>query len=327
MHASPAAAAESTSPFPPIRRLRFRFRAIDPIRLPGYSGSAWRGLLGQSLRQTVCVTREPSCDGCLLLSQCVYSTFFESPPKTAEAAERFSAMPHPFVLEPEIGRGRVIEPKQSLTLGINLIGPAAGLIPYLIHALERAGQRGLGRDGGRFALDDLALESGLGSDQWLRLYSARDRQLKPLDSQAGEDLPTLPMRPSSVRLHLQTPLRIKHHGRFIGPRHLTAADLLRNLIMRMAMLCELYAPQRGGLDTNALFAAIPAVQMSDAQLRWHDWTRYSSRQRTSMQMGGLLGQLTLSGDGLEPFWHLLHLGQWTHIGKGTSFGLGRYRLV
>ena len=54
------------------------------MRLPAYTGSAWRGLLGRCLRQTVCVTRQPRCDGCLLLRTCVYSTFFESPAASPE---------------------------------------------------------------------------------------------------------------------------------------------------------------------------------------------------------------------------------------------------
>jgi CRISPR/Cas system endoribonuclease Cas6 (RAMP superfamily) len=43
-------------------------------------------------------------------------------------------------------------------------------------------------------------------------------------------------------------------------------------------------------------------------------------------MGGLLGRFSLAGEGLEPFWPYLWLGQWTHAGKGTSMGLGQYRI-
>jgi hypothetical protein len=43
--------------------------------------------------------------------------------------------------------------------------------------------------------------------------------------------------------------------------------------------------------------------------------------------GGLLGQLRLSGPGVAPLWPLIALGQWLNLGKNTSFGLGRYRVV
>ena len=44
-------------------------------------------------------------------------------------------------------------------------------------------------------------------------------------------------------------------------------------------------------------------------------------------MGGLVGEFELSDIGLKPFWPYLWLGQWTHSGKGTVMGLGRYRLL
>jgi len=64
----------------------------------------------------------------------------------------------------------------------------------------------------------------------------------------------------------------------------------------------------------------------DPGLHWHDWTRYSGRQKESMKMGGLLGDLRLHGLGLSTFWPALWHGQWVHLGKGTSFGLGVYRV-
>ena len=58
---------------------------------------------------------------------------------------------------------------------------------------------------------------------------------------------------------------------------------------------------------------------------WRDWRRYSSRQRQEMVLGGVVGEVALRGE-LAPFAELLAVGQWTHLGKNTSFGLGRYRL-
>lgn len=330
------APASAESAYPRLHRLRFRFQALEPIRLPAYTGSAWRGLLGRCLRQTACVTRQPSCDGCLLIQNCVYSTFFETPPASPETAVRYTALPHPFVLEPELDARRVVETGEPLTLGLTLIGPATELTPYLIHAFQRAGERGLGRDGGRFKLIDLSQESAPGTEDWGIIYDAAEGRLRQLDIapsllpnvQANAPLAEQPPADAQpISLHLQTPLRIKHHGRFIGPQNLTAADLLRALIARAEMLHDLYGPGDHHLDTAALYQALPAVQISRAKLRWQDWTRYSSRQQTSMQMGGLIGRLQLTGDGLTPFLPLLRFGQWIHIGKATSLGLGRYRLT
>ena len=52
----------------------------------------------------------------------------------------------------------------------------------------------------------------------------------------------------------------------------------------------------------------------------------SSRQNTLMELGGLLGTFELSGSELATLWPALWWGQWVHTGKGTTFGLGAYRL-
>jgi hypothetical protein len=55
----------------------------------------------------------------------------------------------------------------------------------------------------------------------------------------------------------------------------------------------------------------------------------SSRQRQEMTLGGVLGRWTLSGNSavLAQLWPWLWLGQWLHLGKNATVGLGGYRLA
>ena len=319
---TPVAGAAPGMGLPPFSRFRFSLEALDPIRLPAYAGSAWRGLLGHGLRRTACVTRQPSCVGCLLIHGCVYSTLFETPPPPDRAKAGYSALPHPFVLDIDPAAPRDLEPGAGFDLTITLIGPAIAQTPYLIHALASAGERGIGHAQGRFRLTAVEREDAPGSEHWAGVYTAEAGTYHQRETAR----PDPPATPEAARVRLRTPLRIKHGGHFIGARDLTAADFIRALYQRLRRLADLYGGDPNGFDARQLAADADPLILRSARLRWHEWTRFSSRQDTLMQMGGLLGEMELSGPGLARIWPALWAGQWLHVGKGTAFGLGGYRL-
>ena len=74
-----------------------------------------------------------------------------------------------------------------------------------------------------------------------------------------------------------------------------------------------------------LIQAAASVGVRESRLRWRDWRRFSTRQKAEMKLGGLVGEVTYEGE-LAPFLPFLRAGELTHVGKGTSFGLGRYIL-
>jgi CRISPR/Cas system endoribonuclease Cas6 (RAMP superfamily) len=43
-------------------------------------------------------------------------------------------------------------------------------------------------------------------------------------------------------------------------------------------------------------------------------------------MAGFVGNMTFSGD-LAIFWPYLLLGEYVHVDKGSSFGLGKYEIL
>ena len=309
--------------FPPLVRLRFQLLAQDPIRLHDYSGSAWRGLLGRGLRQTACVTRQPTCNGCLLTQHCVYSTLFETPAPPAAAARGYTALPHPFVLAIDPTAPRRMEAAAPFSLTVHLIGPAITQAPYLIHAMGVAGQSGFGRNGGRFTLASVEREGRLGADDWSLVYSTDTGVY-----QTGEPAATCPPPvPDEARLRLVTPLRIKRDGHFVGARDLTALDIVHTLYRRLRSLSTSYGGDPERFDPRAIPRAPEALRLHVDWLRWHEWTRYSSRQDTLMQFGGLIGEIRLTGPALPDLWPAIWFGQWAHVGKGTAFGLGRYKVV
>ncbi len=306
----------------PLARYRLLFSLPENMGLPAYAGSAWRGALGRALKQTVCVARGTPCAQCLLLHSCVYPYIFETPPPPeSQKMRRYNAAPHPFVLVLDEDRPDRSASEATYTLGLTLFGRGNRYLPYLLHALSRAGERGIGGKRQTFQLLEAQQREDLLRDCWLTIFRP-DKKLIP----QPERMPPIPAVPEAVQIHFQTPLRLKRDGRNVRPQDFSFAALFGNLLRRFSMLTYFHTETPLEVDFAGLMAKSRAVKFRQADLYWKDWTRYSSRQQTSMQMGGLLGTAMLDGEEIVPFWPYLWLGQWVHVGKNTSMGLGRYQL-
>ncbi len=296
-----------------VHRLRFALDFESPCRLPRYPGSAIRGLLGHGLRRILCITHQPSCNGCAFAPRCGYVRLFESP----AAGNR--AMPHAWVLDmPELpARQREV---RHLEFGMTLTGDATQHLPWLIQALEHAGRLGFGGENTPFSLAAIRRETHAGCGEWQTLNRAMLPCL-PLD-----EVPALPPMPSAILLRLQTPLRLKRDGRLVTPRQFHMRLFLNALRLRLRNLLEFHCVGEEPVVLPEL-PPEPEAMLRRQALRWMDWTRYSNRQRTRMKLGGLVGELELDMRGREDWWPLLQAGQWLHMGKQTSMGLGQYRIT
>lgn len=305
-------------PILPLTRLRISFRAAVDLRLPAYTGSAWRGAFGHALKRLVCVTREPACPPCLLYRSCIYPYLFETPPDPGVGKlTQYPAAPHPFVLVPDEHSGSVAA-GETLGLDVHLFGHGNRHLPYVIHALHQAGQCGLSKDRGVLALEQVAQADG---ETWRSIY-APGESLTPLPAMT----PATPPCPERLTLRFLTPLRLNSAGQLVSQDRFRFHHLFASLLRRISLLTAFHTDAPLEADFAGLSQAARAVETDRARLRWHDWTRFSSRQDALIQMGGLIGEIELTGAGLEPFWPYLWLGQWTHAGKGAVMGLGRYQI-
>ena len=305
----------STRPPLPIARLHLTVRAEGPLQLPPYAGSMLRGAFGHAL---LALSPLPHTDGkpCALHASCPYCQLFAAPPLPAHSLQKFSHMPQPYVIEPPTGGAQQLQAGQSFGFGLVLIGKALGLLPTVLQAWQRALRTGLGPQHTPCTLVDIYDENGT------QRISDKREQLSNLST----TLPPAPALGTQATLHFCTPLRLQVQGKPVRAGQLTARDLLIALARRHQLLCDVHlgaaAPQ---YDFKTLVEQVQAVALQAQDLHWFDWGRYSQRQKQEMQLGGLLGAVTLHGD-LAPFAELLHFGQWLHVGKNASFGLGGYRL-
>lgn len=305
----------------PVARYRFTAVAERAIALPQYAGSLLRGAFGAALRRSACMTGLQACSPCPLYRTCPYPAIFETPPRPTPLPQRFTQVPNPYVIEPPAAGTRQVAPGEPLQFHMVLAGDQTlRQLPLIVHAWQRALRHGLGRDRAPAALTAV---------EWV----GDDGAVEPVfDAAAGrvqEHAATLAVPPPpAVRglcLHIETPLRLQHDGHALGPRELDVRTLLLAALRRATLMLHLHGGLTDVPAAGGLLAAAAGVRDDRAGLRWRDWTRYSSRQRQEMTLGGVVGRWQLEGN-LEAAWPWLWLGQWLHLGKNATMGLGRYRL-
>lgn len=305
------------------QKLNFFLEAIDTLGLPDYKGSTFRGGFGNAFRRVVCALKRKDCMDCLLKSRCVYAYIFEtSPPETTEVMgmNKYEKVPHPFVIEPPEEKQRIYEPGEKLSFSLLLIGRAVDYLPYFIYTFEELGKTGLGKGRGKYRLLSV-------TDHEKPVYSFEDKTLRtpPVSELILPDAFSFGSGQQAVTLRFLTPARIVYQRELVS--ELAFHILMRSLLRRLCLLYYFHCESREPLwDHKHMIAEAEKVVIKDDSLQWHDWERYSARQGVRMKLGGVLGDITYM-DVPDAFMPVLMAGELFHVGKGTSFGLGKFQIV
>lgn len=280
-----------------VQQLSLTFRTLHSLPLSGYAGAFWRGRIGAELRRTSCLTGAPDCRDCSLSAHCAYGMLYETPAEavTAGPLAHHVDMPHPYIVRPCHGPGPVAS-GSLIEIRLTLIGPAVARSAAVLHAVHKLAARD----------PDIELVS----------HEARRPDLTLPDSLA---------RARNWQLTLETPMRIRRGGRYLGTDSLDFGALWGALSRRLSMFHQLAHGRPLELDFAGLKAQAEAAHLARRALRWHDWSRVSGRQKQRIPMGGVEGTAVVEAlppDLLPWLW----LGQFLHVGKGTVMGLGAYRM-
>ena len=311
-----------------FRRFSFSILPVTELCLPSYKGSMLRGGFGRAFRRSVCISRNKVCTDCLISQTCAFYWIFETPvPDDSNIMRKYPTAPHPFILEPPLTRRRIFQKGDALDFSLTLVGRAVDYLPYFIYAFEELGRLGIGRDRGKFSLQSVTVASLADADHKapLSIYDGKDKTFRPPDRlNCWTELLAKPP-PSRLHLRFLTPARIKYNSHFT--KDLEFHILFRSLLRRISLLSYFHCGYK--IDDNGfreLIDLAKQVRIVKKVLYWKDWQRWSNRQKTKMKMGGVMGEVTYEGD-VEPFWPWIRLGEYVHVGKGSSFGLGRYEVV
>lgn len=307
-----------------LARYRFTANFDRDLALPEFSGALLRSVFGLALRQGACMTGASRCEGCAMTRRCAYPAIFETPPQATQLRQQANQVPNPHVIEPPAMGTCTVPTGQAVQWHQVLVGPSTlHLLPVLVNAWERSLRLGWGRQRVRGHLVDVALVHADGEVQSIRdPHGGRLLPHAPLLT-----LPSDPMfDPTQVQLHFDTPCRLQQDGRPLRPTELTPRKLVADLLRRCSLMLDLHLGVKPTpFDARALVAHAQSLRDDRSALLWRDDARYSASQGQETPLGGVVGCWRLQGD-LAPLLPWLWLGQWLHLGKGATMGLGTYRL-
>lgn len=280
----------------------------------------------QLLRLRVCVQLQQDCTLPAFKGSMLHGWFGHALKKADEQAyfvcygEHANRQPKPYLISPPEDHKIQWRKGELLHFELALFGSAVNLVDKLLLALKLGEKMGFGRVHIPFQV--ISVSSVLPS----RVCAGVETFT--LAQALSHSLPAaLPMADCELALHLQTPVRFKHHGRLLDRQPPELEFWLNHVLRRLKQLSQFWVCDDASLFDH-LYEQRP--QLGGYQLTSHcyfeDWQRYSMKVKSQLPFGGLKGQVSFYGEIGEAL-PLLVVGEQLNIGGKTTFGLGRYQLI
>ncbi|MBN2826136.1 MAG: CRISPR system precrRNA processing endoribonuclease RAMP protein Cas6 [Campylobacterales bacterium] len=256
---------------------------------PYFIGSQLRGALGYALKKVTCINPSYQCEGCFALANCLYYEFYEK-------QNSF----HPFRFDFELGC-------EYYDFSLYLFEEATQKLPYVVSALfQMLTQHGLGRDKKTYQNFELYINDTQALKNGQLSIPPHTTQRLTIDSTHQE-----------ITLHFKTPLRIKKDNRFVRDDAIELPDIINSVYQRqMQLLGKGYGKFPYPIEGEIVSKTI----------EYKELTRQSKRQKTTMNLGGIVGEIEIKGLNKECY-EVLKVGELIGMGKQTVFGLGKIEIV
>ncbi|MBF0226751.1 MAG: CRISPR system precrRNA processing endoribonuclease RAMP protein Cas6 [Desulfobacterales bacterium] len=318
-------------------RLRAQFCVLKPFKLPFYTGSTFHGILGHSLAEVHFGLKKEQCTKCPSRSQCRYSAlyeyFFNSPsdhPFIKDYCESIRKnqknFPQPFIIEPPSG-GVYLE-GEHLYLIITLIGKAIEHLPFMTCALFLMNKYKFGGVENCISLesitDDLSpddsliydgkIDNFIGHAMVYNFNKVKESLLSILKTEQYVN---------KIQIRFLSPFRYKQENRLGKP--IDFKIFISRIFDRLNLL-SVHSPLDTPIDSKSYIADSNSIEVRQSNIQWFDWKRYSCRQDEYMKFGGYIGDIKFTGE-LNPFLPYIKMAEYLHVGKQTSFGLGKFKMM
>jgi len=255
---------------------------------PYFIGSQIRGAFGYALKQVTCINPSFKCKGCFAANNCLYYQFYEQ-----------KNIFHKYRFDFELA-------KPYYDFDLYLFDDAVVYLPYVVSALHMMlTQTGLGKD--RVILKEFDMfvnDVNIMQEGAIKL---------PKNYEKTFQIDTICR---NISLELHTPLRIKKQNRFIRDDSIELKDIINSIYQRqMQFLGRAFKKFPYEIEGNVV----------KKELSYKELTRKSNRQKTIMNLGGIMGKIEIQNINKESF-EVLKLGELIGVGKSTVFGLGKIRV-
>ncbi len=257
----------------------------SPDKPPYFIGSQLRGAFGYALKKVTCINPSFKCEECFAQESCLYYEFYEQKNR-----------PHKYRFDFELG-------KEFYDFSLYLFDDATNKLPYALSALQMMlTQNGFGVERKTYKLFDLYIDDKLiNKDQNIKIPKESTKTFQ-IDKICQD-----------ITIDFKTPLRVKKNNRLIRDDNIELKDIVNSIYQRQMQLL--------GLGYKKFPYTIEG-QIVSKNLKYKELTRMSNRQKSTMNMGGIMGVIEIIGINKEAY-KVLKVGELIGVGKQCVFGLGK----
>lgn len=302
-----------------IRYIKLHFTAeiVEDAILPKYKASALRGGMGEMILRANCI-RDRQCESCDFRSECLVQKAL------------YPVLPqHPSFRKEDDGIGYIIECEDYreefhegdiFHFQMLLFGKLLCCFNLYMQAFYALGMEGLGKNRGRFRIvsvtnsrkEPLLDQNGNIYMEHYQIQTIRDYveyRKKQLAHNGWEG-----------RIRFRAPFSVKHNGKELQQFQMEA--ILLSCARKIYILDCLE-----GLNLPQYKLNLEHIPEIKEQKVYKDRVpRYSGRSKQKMRWEGIHGEIipeALTDEQMT----LLLAGELTHIGRHTTFGFGRFRVL